>query len=84
MFIVTNGLLTKTGEKMSYSILRLPEVISKTGLARSTIYGRIKSNAFPMPISLGSRAMGFIEQEVDEWIEAKITESRGGSSKTAA
>lgn len=69
---------------MTYSILRLPEVISKTGLARSTIYERIKTNSFPVPISLGARAIGFIEKEVDEWIEARIKESRSNGKEAVA
>ena len=68
---------------MSLSILRLPEVISRTGLARSTIYERIRTNSFPIPISLGARAVGFIELEVEEWIEARINESRRGSKDVA-
>ena len=69
---------------MSYSILRLPEVSSKTGLSRSTIYARIKADTFPMPIPLGARAMGFIDQEIDDWIEARIRESRGLSKRESA
>lgn len=62
---------------MAYSILRLPEVIRKTGLSRSTIYERVKKDpSFPQPISLGSRAIGFIDAEVDQWIESRINTSR--------
>lgn len=61
---------------MSYSILRLAEVTAITGLSRSTIYERIKAKSFPQPISLGERAIGFVSIEVDEWIEARIKESR--------
>ena len=61
---------------MSYSILRLAEVTAITGLSRSTIYERIKAKSFSQPISLGERAIGFVSIEVDEWIEARIKESR--------
>lgn len=61
---------------MSYSILRLPEVIKKTSISRSTIYERVKNNTFPQPISLGERSIGFVEAEIDSWIESKIAESR--------
>lgn len=51
-------------------ILRFPEVVNKTGLSRSTVYGRIRSGDFPAPVPLGAgRAVGFIEQEVDGWID---------------
>ena len=43
------------------SILRRKQVESRTGLSRSTIYDRIKRGAFPTPISLGAKAVGWIE-----------------------
>ena len=69
---------------MGHSILRLSEVSAKTGLARSTIYERIKDESFPKPISLGDRAVGFLAREVEEWIEARIAESRGDSRERRA
>jgi prophage regulatory protein len=62
---------------MTYTILRMPEVCAKTGLSRPTIYERLKKHNFPSPISLGDRAIGFIESEIDEWIESRIAASRG-------
>ncbi len=60
-------------------ILRLPEVQRRTGLSRSTIYVRLDQGRFPRPVSLGARAVGWIESEVDEWIRERIAESRGDS-----
>ncbi len=57
--------------------LRLPEVIARTGLSRSTIYVRLDEGRFPRPVSLGGRAVGWIEAEVNEWIRERIEESRG-------
>lgn len=57
-------------------ILRLPTVKAITGLARSTIYLRISKGDFPPPISLGSRAVGWIEEDVNNWITQKINASR--------
>jgi len=65
---------------MADIFLRLPQVIERTGLSRSTIYEKIKSKTFPLPISLGARAVGFISREIDEWIETRIAESRGEAS----
>jgi prophage regulatory protein len=65
---------------MSESILRLPEVQARTGLSRSTIYERLKDHLFPKPISLGVRAIGFVESEIEAWIQSRITESRVDSS----
>jgi len=60
---------------MVTKILRLPEVKSRTGLSRSTIYLRITKGQFPSSISLGDRAVGWIETEVNEWIVRHIQAS---------
>ena len=61
---------------MVTSILRLPAVKARTGLSRSSIYLRISQSEFPKPISLGSRAVGWIETEVDDWLDQRIDASR--------
>jgi prophage regulatory protein len=58
------------------TILRRKQVEARTGLARSTLYDRVKSGTFPAPISLGARAVGWVESEVDEWLHAQIEKSR--------
>ena len=62
---------------MEYKILRLSDVKAKTGLSRSTIYLRMTEGKFPQQISLGSRAVGWINSEIIDWIEHRISESRG-------
>ncbi len=57
-------------------ILRLPEVRSRTGLSRSSLYERMHEKTFPMSISLGGRNVGWLESEIDAWIDARIRESR--------
>ena len=61
---------------MQHTILRLPEVKQRTGLSRSSIYLRISNKVFPAPISLGGRSVGWLEVEIEEWIVARIEESR--------
>lgn len=56
----------------------LAKVMSKTTLSRSTLYSYIKQGKFPSPIKLGDRAIGFIDAEVDAWIEERIKASRVG------
>ena len=58
--------------------LRLPEVMERTGLSRSTIYVRLAEGRFPQPVRLGGRAVGWIEAEIDEWVRERIAESRFG------
>ena len=65
---------------MEQMILRLPKVKAITGLSRSTIYLRMSEGKFPKHISLGSRAVGWLESEISDWMEQRILESRGGIS----
>ena len=61
---------------MPERILRLPNVLNRTGLSRSTVYLRVTEGRFPRPVSLGARAVGWIETEVEEWIARQIEVSR--------
>jgi prophage regulatory protein len=61
---------------MATHILRLPEVRSRTGLSRSTLYLRMSQGCFPKPVSLGGRTVGWVESEIDAWIEQRIESSR--------
>ena len=56
-------------------ILKLKEVLNRTGLGKTSLYALIKNADFPKQIPLGSRAVGWLENEVDAWILEKI-ESR--------
>jgi len=61
----------------SLTILRRKQVEIRTGLSRSTIYARISEGAFPRPIDLGGgRAVGWIEAEIEEWLQNRIDISR--------
>jgi prophage regulatory protein len=62
---------------MSYRILKLPTVKELTALSRSTIYLRISKGEFPASISLGGRAVGWLEEDINQWIEERIEASRG-------
>ncbi|MCY9803767.1 AlpA family transcriptional regulator [Vibrio scophthalmi] len=49
--------------------LKLKEVMEKTALSRSAIYRKMNEDQFPQSISLGDRAVAWVESEVDEWME---------------
>lgn len=66
---------------MATKILRLPAVLSRTGLGRSTVYLYISKGRFPKPISLGPRAVGWLEAEIDEWLERQIQASRSAEDR---
>ncbi len=57
-------------------ILRLQDVRTKTGLSRTGIYERMRDGGFPHPVNLGGRAVGWVEQEVEEWITSRIQKRR--------
>lgn len=70
----------------SIRILRRKQLENKTGLSRSGIYAKLKPNpkrprdfdpSFPKPISVGAKAVGWIESEIDAWLEQQIKNSRG-------
>ncbi len=61
---------------MSKKFIRLPEVKNKTGLSRSSIYLRMSNGEFPQSISLGSRAIGWLDTDIDQWLDDCITASK--------
>ncbi|ENT6850652.1 AlpA family transcriptional regulator [Vibrio parahaemolyticus] len=54
--------------------LRLKEVMSLTGLGRSTIYKFMADETgFPKSVSLGGRAVAWVESEIEEWMESRLS-----------
>ena len=51
-------------------LLRLPEVMSRVGLKRSSIYQRMSEGRFPRSRSLGAKCAVWVEAEVEEWIRS--------------
>ena len=60
----------------SVRMLRLPEVVNRTALSRSQIYRLIELGTFPKQVALGERSAGWVEEEVDGWLRARIEMSR--------
>jgi len=58
-------------------ILRLPAVIEKSGLGRDSIYRLARKGEFPKPIKLSERASGWLEHEVDAFLEKRAAERDG-------
>ena len=52
-------------------VIRMKELVSKVGYARSTIYALIKEGRFPKPFKLvpNGRANGWLEETINEWID---------------
>ena len=65
----------------SKTIWRLPEVMAHTGLSRSSIYSKMGLDDFPQSINLGLRSVGWIADEVEQWINDRIDRSRSGDDE---
>jgi len=50
------------------TVLRIEGVFRRTGLKRTMLYDLIAKGQFPKQVSLGARAVGWYEDEVDEWV----------------
>jgi prophage regulatory protein len=68
--------------KSNHVILRIDEVANRTGLKRSTIYDRLNPKSprfdltFPKQISIGTGSVGWIESEIQDWLESRIKAGR--------
>ena len=67
------------------TIIRRKQLEARTGLSRSSIYAKMRPNpkrpgdfdpTFPTPVSVGAKAVGWVESEVDAWLAARIAASR--------
>ena len=73
-----------TSNKPKSRLIRLNEVLSRTGYGRTSIYRKMEEGTFPKCLKLGapikdqtkfdSRAIAWIEHEVDQWVESRINE----------
>jgi len=70
------------------TILRRKQVEARTGLSRSSIYARLRHNpkrpgdydpTFPRPVSVGAKAVGWLEHELEAWIAAQVEKSRNAN-----
>jgi prophage regulatory protein len=61
---------------MTHRIIRLPAVKERTGKSRTSIYEAIANGSFPRQISLGGRAVGWLEEEIEQWVAGCVRASR--------
>ena len=57
----------------SHQLLRLRQVEQKTGLKRSQIYLYMKKGTFPCSIKIGPSSVAWLESEIDEWVNEKLS-----------
>jgi prophage regulatory protein len=65
-------------EDQKMKFIKLRDVIELTSLARSTIYKFVAEGRFPKQVSLGGNCVAWVEDEVMEWLEARIAERDTG------
>lgn len=70
---------------MTESILRLPEVMRRTGLSRASVYKQAKLGRFPRPRKITKRASGWLESEVTAWVNlARVSEGVSAPKDSAS
>ena len=62
---------------MPERLLRVAEVMARTGLSRPTIYRWMPEGRFPKPVALGPSLIAWPESEINEWIADTIRATRG-------
>ena len=67
-----------TRKNRKHKFLRWRQVSERTGLSRSGIYSKVYAGEFPQPFKLGVRAIGWLESDIDDWIDEQL--SRGPAS----
>lgn len=61
-------------------IIKLPEVLSIVKCSKAKVYSEIKKGSFPKPIKLGDRAVAWVMDDVTEWLEQRIKQSKQGDA----
>lgn len=72
--------LPPLGDMAGSTILRLPQVLGKVQLSRSSVYAGVKTGTFPAPVKLGERAVGWLASSIDAWIQSRAQAVRPGAS----
>lgn len=62
-------------------LLRIKDVVDKTGISRTKVYLLIQEGKFPAPIKLGERVALWPEAAVDQWITDLVKAAHTGDSK---
>ena len=55
-------------------IIRKPELLNIIGLSDPTIWRMEKNGDFPKRLRLGGNSCGWLEAEVNEWIEERLAD----------
>jgi prophage regulatory protein len=67
--------------KSMLRLLRLPQVMQRTGLKKTKLYELQKRGSFPMRIQITSNSVGWTEEEVNVWIAGRVAASKAVTHK---
>jgi prophage regulatory protein len=68
---VITAMITERVNRMT-RLIRVDEVLRLTGLAKRTMYQEISAGRFPSSVPISTRAVGWSEEDVNNWIKEKI------------
>lgn len=53
------------------NVFRLKAVINTVGLSKATIYKMMSDGLFPKSIKLGSRSVGWLATDIEQWLQSR-------------
>ncbi|WP_186100875.1 helix-turn-helix transcriptional regulator [Burkholderia gladioli] len=56
---------------MAFKVLRLIGVLDTVGVKKTTLYRWIREGTFPAPVQLGTRSVGWLATDVQQWVESR-------------
>jgi len=68
----TKGVTLGFPASLQRRVLRVPEVTSRTGLSRTTIWRLVRAKEFPRPYRLSPNTVGWSEDDVIRWLAARV------------
>jgi len=57
---------------MNIIIVKQPNLLKQFAFSKSTLFSQINQGLMPKPISLGSRAVGYLQHELDAILLARV------------
>ncbi len=69
--------MAKQTTRSEQRLIRLPEVLARTTLSRSTVYRGIAAGSFPKQVRIGEKSTAWLESEISLWISAQVAKRTG-------
>jgi prophage regulatory protein len=70
--------------QLADTVYRLPEVMRRVALSRSSIYAMVAAGSFPAPVPIGTRARGWLSSEISSWLSQRIEARSTGQVRAGA